>query len=71
MFDVSLVLLSAKMAVLHYQEEERFQQWVSQLRPEIRKKILAEREKARQEAIEERRHRELCDAIRSTSFWRF
>lgn len=28
-------------------------------------------DKAREEATAERRHKETCDAIRSTSFWRF
>lgn len=34
-------------------------------------KWMAERESARREREIERRHREFCEAIRSTSFWRF
>lgn len=38
---------------------------------EMRRKRQDEQAAAYQRATEERRHRELCDAIRSTSFWRF
>lgn len=36
----------------------------------LRAERQAEKEKAREEAAKERRHRELYEAIRSTSFWR-
>lgn len=36
----------------------------------MRKERAERQERQRQEAVEERRHRELCEAIRSTSFWR-
>lgn len=36
----------------------------------MRAKYIADEEKARQEETAERRHQELCAAIRSTSFWR-
>lgn len=34
-------------------------------------KYEADKDAARQRETEERRHRERCEAIRSTSFWRF
>ena len=37
---------------------------------ECRRKHRESQEKARLESIAERRHQELCQAIRSTSFWR-
>lgn len=37
----------------------------------LRDQRNAEKEADQRRADEERRHRELCNAIRSTSFWRF
>jgi hypothetical protein len=41
---------------------EQFNDWLSAWQ--------AVKEKKHAEAIEERRHREVCEAIRSTGFWR-
>lgn len=61
-------------AVLQWQaqrhEEESFLRYLNSLPEDQRADACRVRreakEKARREAIEERRHRELCDAIRST-----
>ena len=56
-------------------EEKAFNDYCATLSDEEAKALQEDRqkwrEKARKEAIEERRHKEMCDAIRSTSFWRF
>jgi hypothetical protein len=71
MFGLEFVLLAQvqQQIDLHAEEDARarlspveFSAWL--------KDRDERREKARQEAIAERRHRELCSAIRSTSFWR-
>lgn len=69
--------LGHTIAVLEAEKRERqyFEKSLEGLPPEeqtTRRKAREElREKMRQEATAERRHQELCNAIRSTSFWRF
>lgn len=63
------------MAKAEADEEIRFQDFLKTI-PECDRASIAEsRDKrklaAKEYAIAERRHRELCDSIRSTSFWRF
>jgi hypothetical protein len=56
------------------QERAMFDAWRSHLSTDdfekMRAEYLRKKDEARKEATEERRHRELCEAIRSTSFWR-
>jgi len=53
--------------------EDMFNESLTGLPEDEKTKRIVERaamkEKARLEAIEERRHQQLCSAIRSTSFW--
>lgn len=63
----SHLIMSIAMAAINQHEKER--QYLQTLTPEQRQVYLDVKEKQRQEAIAERRHQELCAAIRSTSFW--
>ncbi len=72
MFYPYLVVLGAMQSI----EEERLFQKAMEGLPEdlahrLRAQRLAEKTIAAEKAKDERRHQELCDAIRSTSFWRF
>lgn len=51
--------------------EEQFQKYLLTLPESERQKAIALREEEQRLATEERRHQEVCAAIRSTSFWRF
>jgi hypothetical protein len=75
MFGILSVITGLQMMVEHLQYEaetiaeakstmspEQFNDWFSTW--------LAFKDKKHAEAIEERRHREVCEAIRSTGFWR-
>lgn len=61
------------MAEAARQEELYFAKVVAAMPPEMREKLIADRaalkERQRREAIEERRHQELCAAIRRSGFW--
>mgnify|MGYP000387935256 CR=1 FL=1 len=76
MFEMLGATIGVQMAVeqLRHEQEivaaakasmtpEQFGAWLSAR--------LAFKQKQQAAATEERRHRELCEAIRSTSFWRF
>lgn len=58
-----------------HEQDMQFEKSLASLPPDVahslRQKRAEEKEKARKEAQEERRHKELCAAIRSTGFWRF
>lgn len=75
MFGLELAIGIA-MAKLQEKKERlrRLEAALAELPPEqqeaMRAKYIADEEKARQEETAERRHQELCAAIRSTSFWR-
>lgn len=77
MFGAELAIAQIVMAQIMMAQAERdyFEKSIKDLpedmKRDLRTKREAEREKARQEATAERRHREMCDAIRSTGFWRF
>jgi hypothetical protein len=75
MFEMLGAVMGVQMAVEQLRKEqasveaakasmtpEQFNAWFSAW--------LAFKEKQQAAATEERRHRELCEAIRSTSFWR-
>lgn len=61
--------------ILSARWDQQFERSLEGLPPDValslRQKRAEEKEKARKEAQEERRHKELCEAIRSTGFWRF
>jgi hypothetical protein len=69
----------SEIAIMHINarraEEKAFEEFCATLTPEEAKALRADKkakeEKAQEEATKERRHRELCEAIRSLSFWRF
>lgn len=56
------------MRKLQIQQEQRFHDHLKSLPHELQNQLIKDRasnqEKARQEATAERRHRELCDAIK-------
>ena len=62
-------------AIYAQREQRAFEEKMRGLPPEMANRLRMERaerkERERKEAETERRHREMCDAIRSTSFWRF
>lgn len=70
MFGIDGIVLQVQLAELERKEEQQFEEFLATLSPADAQQLRTERkeakEKARQEAIAERRHRELCDAIRST-----
>lgn len=61
--------LAMSFAMSSIKQHEKERQYLQTLTPEQRQVYLDAKEKQRQEAISERRHQELCAAIRSTSFW--
>jgi hypothetical protein len=58
------------VAMAEAEAEKQFIEKIRGLSPDVQSRMIEERkaakEKARVEAIEERRHRELCDAIRAS-----
>lgn len=58
-------------AVQAFEEENAFRELLRSLPEDQAAGLRAARSERRKEEIIERRHQEMCDAIRSTSFWRF
>jgi len=60
---------AAVIAILQVQDDHNFERSLRDLAPEVarqmREKRATNRERARQEVVAERRHRELVDAIRA------
>jgi hypothetical protein len=69
-YDLGAALAMAEAA---REEERRFAERVAELPADLREKLVADRaalkERNRREALEERRHQELCAAIRKSGFW--
>ena len=68
-------LIAIQQAAINQKIDQAFMRAIEDLPDDVREKMTADRNKrkmlASKEAEDERRHREICDAIRSTSFWRF
>lgn len=72
---IGATYVAATQALLVAEEERTFERSLEGLPfetiVELRRQRREQQEKAAREVAEERRHRELCLAIRSVSFWRF
>lgn len=75
---IELILMAQLQMEYEMKREKEWQERFSKADPEMQKIMLEQKEKARLEAIVERRHQEqiraqekIADAIRSSSFWRF
>lgn len=68
--NAGIIALGAVQSMLQISLDQRFYEIIRHFPPDQQERLIEERkaakEKARVEAIEERRHREMCAAIRST-----
>jgi hypothetical protein len=73
MFDLlGMAMAQVQSAIM---EQRHFEDSIKELPLDVQHTMRTERlarlERNRLANLKERRHQELCDAIRSTSFWRF